>query len=135
MLQAGERCGLGDQVLPDGVSGGAVGECEDVSHEGQGQAFKVIYVLLRQLVCSPMGGATGVRVEVSGVDLADSGPIVIARNGYVVVLAEEVDHLAGIGAVAYDVTEAPDLVDGGTGIGVGQDGLECLEVSMDIGQD
>ena len=135
MLQASKGGGLGDQILPDGVSGGAVGEGENVSHEGQGEAFQVIDMILRQLKSSPVGCGARIGIEVPSIYLSDGGPIVIARNGYVVMLAEEVDHLAGIGAVADDVTEAPDLIYGAAVTGVGQDSLECFEVGVDIGED
>ena len=67
----------------------------------------------------PLRGGACVRVEVSGVDLADGSPVVVAGDGYVVVFLEEVDDFTGIGPITDDVAEAPELVDGTTGLGVG----------------
>ena len=43
----------------------------------------------------------------------------VAGYGEVVVLSEEVYDLTGIGAIADDVAEAPELVDGAAGLSVG----------------
>lgn len=135
MLQAGKGGGLGDQILPDGVSGGAVGKGEDVLHEGEGEALQVIDMVLRQLESSPMGCGARIGIEVLSVYLSNGSPIVVACYGDVVKFSEEIDNFTRVGAVADDVAETPDLVDGAAGIGVGQDSLECLEVGMDIGED
>ena len=119
VFEAGEGGGLGDKVLPYRVPRSAVGEGENSRYQGQGQPAEIIHMLLGQLSLGPQGCEAGVRVEFRGVDLSNGSPIVVAGDGDVVVLPEEVDDFTGVWAIADDVAEAPELVDGAAGLGVG----------------
>ena len=103
--------------------------------EGEGKAGQVVGVLLRQVGLGPFCGGAGVGVEVPGVDLADGGPVVISGDGDVIVISQQVDDFGRVGAVADDVAEGPELVDGATGMGVVEDGVKGLEVGVDVGED
>ena len=75
-------------------------------------------MLLGQLGLGPQGCGAGIGVEFRGIDLADGSPIMVAGYGEVVVLSEEVYDFTGVWAIADDVAEAPELVDGAAGVGV-----------------
>ena len=119
VFEAGEGGGLGDQVLPDRVPRGAVGEGENSRYQGQGQPAEIIHMFFGQLALGPKGCGAGIGVEFRGVDLADGSPIVVAGYGEVVVLPEEVYDFTRVWAIADDVAEAPELVDGAVGLSVG----------------
>jgi hypothetical protein len=89
-------------------------------------------VVVVDLPARPEDRALGADVEAVRVD--ERGLIVIAEEGDPAVLADELHALAGIGTVADDVTEAEHLVDA-LPIDVAENGLECLEVAVDVTDD
>ena len=112
-----------------------MGHSEITFLQGQGKALQVISVFPGEASLSPFGRGFGVGVEVMGVDFANGCPVVVAGYGDVIVVPEEVDDFGGIGAVADDVSEGPQLVHRATGVGVGEDGVEGLEVGVNVGED
>lgn len=59
----------------------------------------------------------------------------VAGDGEHAGAGEAGDDGAGVGAVADDVAEAPDGIDGCAGVGIAEDGVECVDVAVDVGED
>src|SRR3972149_9799041 len=92
---------LGQEVLPDGVPGSAMGQGELPRHLSQAQRLQVGPALGAQMAGGPADGRGGIRVEVGDVHPPDVRPIVIAGNADVVVPSQELDALIGRWPVPY----------------------------------
>ena len=76
----------------------------------------------------------GAAREVVERDLAGDREVVVAGEAQVGVLAREVDARVGVGAVADEVAEAPDLLDRVVG-DVAEHRLERLAIAVDVRDD
>ena len=77
--------------------------------------------------------ARGLR-EGGDVELAEHREVVVADQADVAALADQVGAGVGLGAVADDVAEAPDLLDAGL-VDRREDGLEGGQVGVDVADD
>ncbi len=59
----------------------------------------------------------------------------IAGNTYVLVLAEELDALSGVRAVANNISQAPDTINPSPPINIVEHCLEGSQIAVDIGDD
>ena len=87
-----------------------------------------------KLVAGPVDGLFGEWVEADEV-VHDRGLLVVVSLDHgAVELAHDVEAFAGVGVVADDVAEA-DVVGDLVLFGVGEDGLEGLEIGVDVSED
>ena len=82
-----------------------------------------------------MGSGGGIAVEVVGGQEADGGMVVVAGHAAQVEAAQAGYAGSGVGAVAHDVAQAPHLAEGVPLLGVAEDGLQRLQVGMNVGDD
>jgi hypothetical protein len=82
-----------------------------------------------------VGSGGGIAVEVVGGQEADGGVVVVAGHAAQVEAAQEGHAGSGVGAVAHDVAQAPHLIEGVLSLGVAEDGLQRLQVGMNVGDD
>jgi hypothetical protein len=56
-----------------------------------------------------VAGGSRIRIELSGVNLADCCLIMIPSNAYVVVLTQKLDALIWVRAIANNISQAPNF--------------------------
>ncbi len=83
----------------------------------------------------PLGGRSGVRVEVFGAYGAGCGALVIAGHHGCLEPSKPRDALRRTRTVADAVAKRPDGVDGTVEFGVSQDSLQSSEIGVDVGDD
>ncbi len=84
-----------------------------------------------ELFAGPEDGPFGSGIEALGIE---QGSLVVVAQDADVAAHDQVDALAGVGAIADDIAQAIDLGDPLL-IDVGQNRLESLEVAVDIADD
>jgi hypothetical protein len=100
-------------------------------NEGQGrQKFDVSSI---DLPGGPLRGGFGGWIEIAGIDEAYRGVIVVSRNRHQIELPNSIDTGPGVWAVPNGVAQAPDDIKPAPVSGVGQDGLQSLQVCVDVG--
>ena len=85
-----------------------------------------------QFATSPEAGLLGAEIEVGG--LVEDCKIMIAHDGLLTVFGDQVEALEGIGPVADNIAKADDSADVEL-FNAFEDGLEGLEVAVDVGND
>jgi arginyl-tRNA synthetase len=137
-LLQGVEAGLGlvgrEHVLPNRIPGRGVGEADPVLGCGRLQRRQKFEGLLADLLAGP-GDRRGSRLgEGRDVERAQQREVVIADQAGVAAFAGEHGAGVGVGAVADQVAQAPNLVDLGI-VDRREDGLEGLPVGVDVAED
>lgn len=130
------RFGLVDRehVLPDRVSRGGVEESEAFVLERRPEAGEETGGLLAHLLAGPLDGRLGRLREGGDVDLVQHREVVVADQADVAAFADKCRAGVGIGAVADQVAEAPNLVDPGL-LDRRENALEGGKIGVDIADD
>lgn len=98
------------------------------------QLAEPLLVLCCQLICCPEQGLFGDRVEVIDTAQVQCSIIVVAPQAVKVTLATELDTLIWIWVVAYEITQADNLVDLLI-FKIFYCGLEGLEIGVNVTYD
>jgi hypothetical protein len=88
--------------------------------------------ILQHLLAGPVDGPAGAEVELLG-GLGMQGSVLVVAHDQGVHALGALQTFPGIRAVADDVAEADDLLDA-LGIDVGQNGLQGLQVAVNVGK-
>jgi hypothetical protein len=98
-------------------------------HYCLGKGLQEGKVVGRKLLPIPEVCLSGIHIEIAQVQFAECGPVVVPCHAEVRLRPEEVDTGIWVGAIAHDVSQAPDPIDR---TGIVQDCLEGFEIAMDV---
>ncbi len=116
-----------------GVEGGVDdGEVADLADHAE--VAEPVFVFLGELTPGPFEGGVGEGVEADDFGGGASFLVVIAFYDRAAEFLETCDALVGVGVVADDVADADELVSP-EGLRIFHDGIEGLEVRMDVSED
>ena len=107
------------------------------AHErgGEGELAEPTGFILADVAAGPLDDAGGVGLEIVEIDgRVGAVVVVVALDDLAAKLADAADALGGGGVVADDVTKADDVIHA-LGLGVGKDGVEGLDVGVDVADD
>ena len=123
-----------EHVLPDRVARAGVVEADPLLVALRAQRPQPRDVVVGEHLLRPARGERGAVGELVQRDRAGDGQVVVAGEADGGVLAHQRAAVVGVGAVADDVAQAPQLAGAG-GRDVGEHRLEGVPVAVDVGDD
>ena len=97
------------------------------------QVAQPLFILARELMAGPVDRFLGERIEACEVLFEGGQLVVVALHHRAIDVADDFQALVRVGVVTDDVAET-DVVRYLVLLGVGQDGLERLEIGMDVSE-
>ena len=117
-------------AVEGGVDGG---EAEE--GDGVGEGLQPVDVVFAEVAAGPLNDTGGVGLEVVEVDGGVGAVVVVvAHDDLAPKLSDALDAFGGGGVVADDIAEAEEIVDL-LCFGVGEDGVQRLDVGVDVTDD
>lgn len=133
------KAGHGVEAVHDvGPAGGGIeggvddGEVADLADHAE--VAEPVFVFLGELAPGPFEGGVGEGVEADDFGGGAGFLVVIAFDDRAAEFLETCDALVGVGVVADDVADADELLSP-EGLRIFHDGIEGLEVRMDVSED
>src|SRR5579884_3721891 len=133
--QRDDRRLLAQHVLPHGVPRARVEELGVGAPRERLERREPLPLLVAEHAGRPARRDRSVAAELARVERAADGEVVVAAKGKRRPLPNQVAAFVRPRPVADDVAEAPELVDGGPGVDIGQHGFECVQVSVNVRDD
>ena len=121
-------------VLPHRLARAAVEEPDVLARPRRAQRGDVFDVLVRHHLARPTDGSAGSTGEVGQGSLTGDCEIVVSGEADHGLIARELDAGVGLCAVADEVAETPDLIDGAAR-DVSEHGLERVPVCVNVRDD
>src|SRR5262249_39191723 len=121
-------------VLPDRVAGAAVEQRDILRNSLRRQRPQPLLVTVLEDAARPPSRDRCIAAELLEVEPAGHGEVVVSAKAHGCMFPDERAALVRPGAVADEVSETPQLVDG-IGIDCREHGLERVEVAVDIRHD